>query len=155
MGRRRIFTLALSIAVGLTLAMIFTLSLMPPSINSGNLEAAGDLIGTVVGEGSALGGFLRENISNLAHLFEYFVLGVEVGLLFLIIAPARKYYSFLLSAALAVPFADETLQIFSGRHASISDMWIDVVGITAGFFTAVLLDFLKKRYTNRKNRKNG
>ena len=146
MGRRRIFTLALSVAVGLTLAMIFTLSLMPPSINAGNIEAAGDLVGSVVGEGSAIGGFILQNISSLAHLFEYFVLGVEIGLLFVFALGVRGYSPIMPVVALGVPFLDETLQIFSGRHASVADMWVDVCGITAGYFFVRIIGCVIKRY---------
>ena len=55
-----------------------------------------------------------------------------------------------------IGFADETIQMFSGRGAAIADVWIDFAGVCAGSLLIHLLRILVNRVSlRRKQRAKG
>ena len=104
-----------------------------------------DIITSIIPEDTSLGKFIIEYIRKIAHFTEYGFLGIQVALYVTIFG--QKRLKFALSGYIIpffVGFADETVQIWSDRGPSISDVWIDI----GGFFTfsslayAVILLFL-------------
>ena len=77
---------------------------------------------------------LNHIIRKLAHFSEFAFFGVLICLLFLA-DPDVKFIP--LSLCFATAICDETIQIFSGRGPSITDVMIDTAG--AAFGIAVLL----------------
>ena len=153
----RLWFILLSILTALSLAMMLTLSLMPPSINAENTEAAGDIVGSIVDKESVMGEFLQTNISNIAHFCEFFVYGTEIALLYFLLKRRRNIpIVYPLLIALSTALLDETLQIFSGRHASVTDMWIDLLGFSASFLTVVFIKCILTRISaqNEKRKKS-
>lgn len=101
---------------------------------------------------------LNMNIRKAAHAIEFFVLGAELAIFSFIVRKRCKpqYLWNILSAALTIAVADESIQILSGRGPKVQDVLLDF----GGAFTGILLIFLiylvvrlfKKR--RRKNVKN-
>lgn len=78
------------------------------------------------------------NFRKLAHFLEYALLGLEVTL-FLVLFARRPLFGILPAFVISilVSFTDESIQLLSGRGASVADMWIDI----AGFSTLAALVF--------------
>lgn len=79
-------------------------------------------------------------VRKLAHVTEFAILGSGMALL----SAARKRRGFqpifnCLSAGLAVAVIDETIQIFSDRGSSVSDVLIDFAGVCIGIILALLI----------------
>ena len=148
--REKTAEIILASLVFLTLAFIYTNSVMPPDASAESSGRVASLIRALLPEGNPLGDFLVTNIRKLAHFFEYAVLG---GFLSVYVA------IFSLKLKMTVPvsiifgftaaFIDETVQIFSGRGPMIADVWIDLFGFC---FSALIihLAFLVYRITKAK-----
>ena len=93
--------------------------------------------------------FVKAHLRKLAHFTEYFILGIELFVLFTIIERRRDIFGkkhhlsfrFALSAFViggAVSFIDESIQIISERGSSVKDMWIDIAGV----FSALIISYI-------------
>ena len=74
-------------------------------------------------------------IRKLAHIAEYSVLGLMIGL---ILRNRRPRFWLCLLIGMAVAFIDETIQIFSHRGPLITDIWIDLIGVALGGAVSLL-----------------
>ncbi len=95
-------------------------------------------------------------LRKAAHAVEFFALGLELAAFSVIIG--RRKYSFqkfwnVLSMALAVAVADESIQIFSGRGPKVQDVLIDLGGAAVGILLTLLVHYIwiscrkgKRRY---------
>lgn len=144
--------ITLGVIMLLTLVFIFSHSLMPPEASQAESDTVGGVVSSIFSTDTAFGAFLQTNISNIAHFCEYGVLGAEISLAILLWGK-RKIQMSLFSPllAVAIAFADETVQLFSGRTASLQDMWIDVFGFCT-VYVIVAIGFLTLRFF-RKGRK--
>ena len=92
------------------------------------------VVDAVGGEAGAVGSFVDRFVRKIAHFVEFFLLGICVESYFL-----GRYSRGALAARYAiggfVAAADETVQIFTGRGASVLDVLLDF----SGFVTASLL----------------
>jgi|SRR5690554_3386485 len=90
-----------------------------------------------------------------AHIFEFFVLGILMTLIFLEFKLQDKYriiYSFSLSLLIAV--IDETIQTFiPGRSGNIVDVLIDTIGIVLGIGLIILINLFNSRKKKKKKTK--
>ena len=97
----------------------------------------------LVGEERATVHLLRK----LAHFTEFFILGAE-GMALRRSYGRRDVYSFVAVFLLCnfAAFMDETIQIFSGRGPSVTDIWIDTCGAFSGMifllFCAAITDVI-------------
>ncbi len=89
-------------------------------------------------------------VRKMAHFTEYAFLGAEM------IAYARacsrfnwKHILNALLSGLAVAVMDETIQIFSGRGPSITDVWIDMAGFVTGGLIVTIIVLIKGVKKNR------
>ena len=131
----------LGIFIALTLAFIWSNSMQSRAVSggmSGSLKTwLEQLLHTEISE------FL---LRKAAHFSEYGLLGVEFSLLLGLqhdksgknLQCGRNLLDFPLIGMLCA-VTDETIQIFSGRGSLVSDVWIDTVGFSTGFFLTVLL----------------
>ena len=83
---------------------------------------------------SAKNGFVRK----LAHVTEYAVLSLLMAGIF-----DGKLRS--VRVCFFIAFIDETIQIFSKRGPKIQDVWIDMIGVAAGYLLIKLIEFLKRK----------
>ena len=84
------------------------------------------------GEGVVTHDILRK----MAHFFEFFVLGLEIGVLFCLLKTMNpKWLAMVLPFGFLVGGIDETIQIFSKRGASFLDVLLDF----SGYLLAIML----------------
>lgn len=147
----------LIVLIVLNLAFIFVNSALPVEKSVAESEAVKDVVLDVVPEHTEVGSFLSTNIRSVAHFAEYAMLGLLFSLyLLLYMKRSPIAVSYLIVSGLLIGFFDETIQIFSGRGPSVSDVWLDF----SGYITAVLLTFsvfyIRMLALNRiKDRDNG
>ncbi len=129
----RIFLLLLMLG---TLVFIFVNSSLPPEVSSEQSTAVGGFITSFIPKESSLYDFVTEYMRKIAHFTEYGMLGIELSVYVLLYGKRRIREGLLtLAVPFFVGFADETVQIFSGRGPSVSDVWIDIGGFI--FFGAI------------------
>jgi len=133
--------LSLEIAV---LCFIFVNSCLPRTVSSAESGAIEQLLALVFSED----GFLVRNVRKIAHFLEFGALGIFSSLLFLYVAHARRRLHALFAFGLLVGFFDESIQLISGRGASVADVWLDFSGYAV--FTLLTLSVMLL-----KGRKNG
>lgn len=131
----------LTVSVILTLVFIFSNSAKSQTASTEQSNSFKEKVEKIISPETHLGAVILNNIRKIAHFTEYGLLGIEMSLLILTLSEKRKtvYKAAPLSliAALIVAFVDETVQIFSKRGPSVSDMWIDV----GGFFTYAAITY--------------
>ena len=91
-------------------------------------------------------------VRKMAHFFEFFALGVTaLGLVRQYTDDKYRKILFLLFTGVFVPLVDETIQIFSSRGSSITDIWIDIGGFATGCALAlgicVIIRAIKRKKT--------
>ena len=144
----------------LWIALIFGHSLTPAELSSKEsgwvMDCLLKLLGVFGSKGSWLTGYI---VRKGAHFTEYFIFGVLLIQNFYGLWQdfGRKRGGFrqnrlekifpLMFAVLALPFLDETIQLFvDGRAGQISDVWLDVSGAVCGIlFRKAAAVLLKKR----------
>lgn len=119
-------------AIGVTVALIFLQSLLPPSVSSNESGWVRTWLAAIFPTDTAFGAFLYHNVRKIAHFAEYAVLGGEVGLYLGGRGGARRWLH-CACFGFFVAFADETLQIFSSRGPAIADVWLDLSGFLSAF----------------------
>lgn len=95
-------------------------------------------------------------VRKLAHFSEHAVAGVILGLFMYPRLMSSQTKREQIECAILplivgffIGFADETIQIFSGRGPLIQDVWIDFFGIFLGVSLSYLIVFLKHRRKHR------
>ena len=95
---------------------------------------------------------MSELIRKAAHVFEYAVLGAELMIYryFRSGLPSKTDEKIqLLISGMLVAMFDETIQVFSHRGSSVTDVWID----TTGVFLGLLVSRLVIKLINNKKHK--
>lgn len=141
--------------MALTVASFFIHSLMPPEVSREEIDGAAGVVGSVIPESSGTGSFIISNLSAIAHLFEYGLLGAQCALYVFIFVGKRRAAT-LLSFGLVhmIALLDETLQIFSGRVSDVADIWLDIIGYALAFAAVTAVALLIRGIKN-KEKKNG
>ena len=91
-------------------------------------------------------------VRKLAHFCEFMSLGAVSVLLCREIMPRKGeqalFYAFV---GAFVPLTDETLQIFTQRGPSLTDVWIDVGGFTFGCLVIVAVFWITSAWLARRS----
>lgn len=135
--------IALLIATGLMLLFIFVQSLLPQSVSA---EESGWFTDKVIDPLLGLLGLppaSHHTIRKLAHVAEFAILSLLLALCF------HGKIGRSAGAGFAAAFADESIQLLSGRGASVADIWIDLIGIAIGSFVGYLIVRTMRRRTER------
>ena len=147
-GKRRAFTLLLIVLLLLTVSFIWGNSLLDrkasAEVSRGVLEFIKPLL-------EAFGLNTDDDLwlRKLAHFTEFGALGAELCMLFALHRPLRlRLISDCAAVSLAVAAADETIQLYSGRFASLKDALLDFAGALTGI---VLLYWIIQNIKRRKS----
>ena len=143
--KRKFFLILLLISVLATVGFIFYNSTLPPTDSQEQSSAVWDIISGIIPPDSELFLFLKIYLRKIAHFTEYGLLGIELALIAFFFAkrkPTAALFSFF--SALSVSVADESIQVFSGRGASVVDVWIDVGGFVFFFVLSFTVLFLAR-----------
>lgn len=125
---KKIIKIALLVMIALNLAFIFVQSLLPPEESSKESGAIGEIIEEIIPPETKPGEFVQTNLRKIAHFVEFACLGTTVAVYILLFMNRHTAILCSFPAALIVGFFDESLQLFSGRGASVKDVWIDFFG---------------------------
>lgn len=136
-----------------TLAFIFTQSSLSKKKSSQQSEAVGDVLEEIIPPDTKPGAVIHKNIRKIAHFVEFWALGAEVAVYSLLFVKRAKFSLLTLPLALATALLDETVQIFSKRGPSISDVWLDFSGFLCAsalvYGIALLISFIRRK-TSKK-----
>lgn len=139
------------LALVLYLCVVYGHSMMPAHISSGESGAVLGLLRRGMGVIGLNGEMLTEYmVRKTAHFMEYMGVGILLwgNLAAGGLCPLERTETFPRSrlaqraalAIIAIPFVDETIQLFvAGRSGQISDVWLDMAGAAAGLLAAWLL----------------
>ena len=130
-----------------TLAFIWGNSLLGREASSSESSAVMELITPLLEVFVGRGNVTEHLVRKLAHFSEFALLGAEVMLRFLLMEkPFRRAGLLAASHGLFAAFADETIQIFSGRGPMVQDMWIDFAGVIGGIlFSSVVAGLILRK----------
>lgn len=127
------FAIIIGVAVLIVICFIWGNSVLSPEVSGKISAAVGDVMADILGKGDSATTVGGLSIRKLGHFFEYAVLGIFFPLFLTCFVKAMPFRTTLIvSAGLAVPLIDETIQIFSGRGSSLRDVWIDIAGYAVG-----------------------
>ena len=133
----RIFLLVLIFA---SIAHAFIQSALPPEISSAESNKVGDIIEEIIPPETPQGQFVQKNLRKLAHFTEFFIIGTFTTIYVLVYMRKKSAFCVHIPFGIFVGLLDETIQIFSGRGPSVTDVWIDSLGyVTATAIVALLL----------------
>ena len=129
----------LAMLIVLTICFIWGNSLLPPELSGRISQAVTELLG-MDGIGATDEHPNGETmVRKMVHFVEFAVLGVLLRLYLICRNPDRVsalcFYSI---CGLFFPLMDETLQTFSNRGASISDVWLDIGGYVFGVVACIV-----------------
>lgn len=150
----RIILIALIIC---TLCFTFYQSMLPPEQSSEVSDSVSDAIEPIIPSDTPTGSYVHTNLRKIAHFVEFAALGLEVALFVILFLPTwgasvRSRLTFILHSYLVAPITallDETIQIFTNRGSSVSDVWLDTAGFVS-FATLVYLIYLAVVFIRRR-----
>ena len=132
----------LAVLIALTLVLIWGQSILDREKSSEEsgfvMEMIEPVLEIFVGQGNVTEYFVRK----LAHFCEFFLLGAELLLFFVLKRERKAGFLLTLTHGLFAALADETIQIFSGRGSMVQDVWLDFSGVTAGALAALAVTML-------------
>ena len=88
---------------------------------------------------------LRTAFRKGAHALEFFTFGVLCLLVLAASGDWRRRLERLTAVGVSVALVDETIQIFSKRTSTLSDVWLDLAGFTVGALLAFGVVALRRR----------
>lgn len=130
------------------------------SAESGRVLAL--LSGMLESVGIGIGWLTEHLVRKTAHFCEYGVFGLLLMKNFCLLRrrspgyrqTAAARFCPLALAVLAVPFLDETIQIFSeGRSPQISDVWLDMAGACCGLLAYAVFKRLRESWGRQRRRR--
>lgn len=155
----RIFKIALICLIAATLAFIFIQSMLPPEVSKAESDTVGEIIEEIIPPETPPGEYVQKNLRKIGHFVEFAILGAEISLFVLLFARKLRYGIFAVVFSPLVALCDETIQIFSKRGPSVTDVWIDTAGFVSFGALVYLLYFavilVKKKLTLRKQENDG
>ena len=134
-GQIKVFRYLLILLIALTVGFIFTQSLLPKETSKKESDAVGDIIAEIIPPDTPTGDYVQKHVRKIAHFVEFMALGAETALYVIFFMKKKKLFALSYPIALIIAFFDETIQIFSGRGPSVTDVWIDF----SGFLFATLI----------------
>lgn len=139
--------IALLIATGLTLVFIFGQSMLPQSVSA---EESGWLTENVLNpvlDLLGIGPLTHHMVRKIAHVTEFAILSMLLTLCF------RGQIVKSAGAGFAAAFLDESIQLLSGRGASITDVWIDLIGVAIGSVLGFLIVQLRLSHSKHRQKR--
>lgn len=139
--------IALLIATGLMLVFIFGQSLLPQSVSA---EESGWLTENVLNpvlDLLGIGPLTHHMVRKIAHITEFAILSMLLTLCF------RGQIVKSAGVGFAAAFLDESIQLLSGRGASITDVWIDLIGVAIGSVLGLLIVQLRLSHSKRRQKR--
>ena len=133
----------------LILAFVWIQSALPVSLSAAESSLLMENVINPILQSIGMDAMGHNLVRKLAHVTEFFAFSVFVTLSW----SGNVFRAFL--SGFVVAFLDESIQILSNRGSQISDVWIDLIGITAGVAIGCLIWwFGKSNHGNKLRKKN-
>ena len=116
-----------------TVAFAFYQSLLPMEQSTEQSNKVGEIIEEIIPPDTKPGEYVQKNLRKLAHFTEFFFLGLWSSLYVMIFARKVRNALLVLPFGIMIGLLDETVQIFSKRGSSVTDVWIDSLGYATAF----------------------
>lgn len=123
-----ILRILLLVLIVLNVAFIFFQSTLSPEESVEKSDEVGDIIAEVIPPETPVGGYVQDNVRKIAHFVEFMMLGIWSALYVVLTIPTLKWCAISFPPALLCALLDESIQIFSERGPSVSDVWLDFLG---------------------------
>lgn len=133
----------LIVIVAIIVAAIWIQSFLPSEISSQESGWFTEHIIRPVAEWLGINPISKLVVRKLAHMTEFFVLGVLATALW----KQKVAYSF--QVCFLVAFLDESIQLLSKRGSQVLDVWIDLCGAVIGIGLSAMILFIRKRKIQR------
>ena len=149
---RKLFVVIISVFIALTLCFIFGNSFQTQQESVQNSGGIYDRVSHIFDAIFGAGVITHSIFRTLAHFSEFFVLGIEVALLFFVASPKKsvsKLITFL--TGLIVAIIDESLQFLNDRGPEVTDVLIDYLGYLSAVCFIILIIIIVKRIHNKKS----
>ena len=128
--KKRIIILIVTVFV---VAFIFVQSMLPKSVSARESDWVTDRVLNPALAVFGLGPLTHNAVRKTAHVAEFFLL----ELLLVFCFRGRTAVAF--GTGYLAAFLDESIQLLSDRGATIADVWIDLIGVSAGLLLGVVL----------------
>lgn len=149
---RKFWIVVFSVFFFLTLVFIWGNSIMPSDISSEESGTVYSSLKPVFDAVFGAGTITEEITRKIAHGTEFFVLGLELTLIFALYKNYNfKNWAFILSEGIFIALIDETIQKFTERGSSIIDVWIDAGGVFAVSLIAGLIGLIVSAARKKKS----
>ncbi len=125
-----------------TIAHAFYQSSLPMKESAENSSKVEKIIEEIIPPDTKPGAFVKENIRKLAHFTEFLLLGLWCILFVLLLKRKKGGAVSLLPFGMIIALFDETVQIFSKRGSSVTDIWIDVLGYVSAVALVLVICLL-------------
>ena len=146
----RILLLLLMVA---TVSFTFYQSALPKSESAQTSESVKEeIIEPILPSTTPVGSYVQNNIRKIAHFVEFAALGAEVALYVALFMKRKIFIGASFFLGMLVALGDETIQIFSDRGSSVSDVWLDVAGFASAAIVVYLVSFMIFYYRKSKGR---
>ncbi len=132
------------IVTALMFAFIFVQSLLPQGVSANESAWLTDRILNPLLKTFGIGPISHRTVRKIAHVLEFAVLSFMLTICF------RGRIVNSIGIGFSAAFLDESLQLLSGRGASIADVWIDLIGVAAGSAFGFLLWIVFRRLRSEK-----
>ena len=129
----------LIVIVAIIVAAIWIQSFLPSEISSQESGWLTEHIFRPVAEWLGINSISKLAVRKLAHMTEFFVL----GLLSTALWKRKVIYS--VQICFLVAFLDESIQLLSNRGSEVLDVWIDLCGAIIGIGLSAVIAFIRKR----------
>lgn len=148
--KRKTFIIILSILIALTLAFIWGNSMRGGTKSTAQSESTYSSLQGVLDFIFGKGGITHLQFRKLAHFGEFFVLGIEINLLYIAIKryKLKRIYE-VLGIGLLVGIIDELIQFTTDRAPSIIDAIIDFGGIVVATGIIMLITLIINKKKNK------
>ena len=152
----KITQILLILLIVATVAHAFYQSSLPTKESVEQSNKVGEIIEEIIPPDTKPGEYVQKNLRKLAHFTEFFFLGLWTSLYVVIFFKKGDAYFFLVPFGVMIALLDETVQIFSKRGSSVSDVWIDTLGYTtavffviSAFLICLAVIYLRKKKSSR------
>ncbi len=136
----------LPVAVILTLAFIFVQSVLPQSTSAAESGWLTEKVLNPVLRFFGMNPLSHHTVRKIAHVAEFTIFSALLTLW------SRGNVKRSAAAGFAAAFLDESVQLLSGRGASIEDVWIDLIGVAIGTLTGFLIHRIASGRHSRPDR---
>ena len=140
----RFLQILLLLLIFATVVHAFCQSSLPAAESVEQSDKIGEIIEEIIPPETKPGEYIQKNLRKLAHFTEFFFLGLWSALYAVIYTGKCWAYASLIPFGMTIALLDETVQIFSKRGSSVTDIWIDVLGYASSVIPIVIIYLLAR-----------